>query len=595
MQAGRSAALAAAEVVRETRSAYWPTVFGSVTGAVAQDGTRITAGGLNNPNVFDRVGAGVTVSQLVADFGRTGNLVQSQSLRAGAQEDTATRLRAEVLLRVDQAYFDALRAQAVLRVARQTVEARQLVADQVSALAASNLKSGLDVSFARVNLGQAQLLLVQAQSDVDGSFAALGAAIGSPGVRTFDLVEEPMPGPPADDVAPLIAQAFRERPDLAAQQLAKQAAARFASAEHALWYRTVAAVGVAGVTPYHRDNLNDRYAAAGFNVTVPIANGGLNSARRGEAAFRAEMEDEALRDLENRVTRDVTLAWLQAKTGFQRVDLTNQLLAQASDALESHRPATTSGSVPSSETHSGAAEQDAGRDRPGERPLRLPGSNGGAAISDGAAEMRSVVVQAFRPASHRLNALEAARREAREQRAEEHDRHQHERAGPRLAVPVLVGRNRVGVDLHGQRRRSAASELRREEAVVERREEQRRRLAGDARQREHDAGDDARQRRRQHDGEDRARARRAERQRAFAHRAGHEQQQFLGRPRDDRNHHDAEREAAGERAELLERQHGDPVDEHADHDRRHAVQRVGGEPDERREAGARRTPTCRRR
>ena len=34
------------------------------------------------------------------------------------------------------------------------------------------------------------------------------------------------------------------------------------------------------------------------------------------------------------MTRDVTLAWLQAKTGFQRVDLTNQLLAQASDALE---------------------------------------------------------------------------------------------------------------------------------------------------------------------------------------------------------------------------------------------------------------------
>jgi len=334
VQAGRSAALAAAEVVRETRSAYWPTVYGSVTGAAALDGTRITAGVLNNPSVFDRVGTGVTVSQLVTDFGRTGDLVETQTLRAGAQENNATRLRAEVLLHVDQAYFDALRAQAVLRVARQTVEARQLVADQISALAASNLKSGLDVSFARVNLSQAQLLLVQAQSDVDGSFAALGAAIGSPGVTTFELVEEPMPGPPAGDVAPLIAQAFRERPDVAAQQLAKQAAAKFVAAEHALWYPTIAAVGVAGVTPYHQDTLNDRYAAAGFNVTVPIANGSLYSARHAEAAYRSEIEDDALRDLENRVTRDVTVAWLQAKTGYQRVDLTNQLLMQASDALE---------------------------------------------------------------------------------------------------------------------------------------------------------------------------------------------------------------------------------------------------------------------
>ena len=88
------------------------------------------------------------------------------------------------------------------------------------------------------------------------------------------------------------------------------------------------------------------------------------------------------------------------------------------------------------------------------------------------------------------------------------------------------------------------------------------------------------QRRRQDDGEDGARPRRAERQRALAHRAGHEQQQLLGRARDDRDHHDAEREAAGERAELLERQHGDAVGEDADDDRRHAVERVGGEPDD---------------
>jgi outer membrane protein len=334
VQAGRSAALAAGEVVREARSAYWPTVYGSVTGAAAQEGTRITAGVLNNPSVFDRLATGVAVSQLVTDFGRTGRLVQTQELRANAQEQNAERLRAEVLLRVDQAYFEALRAQAVLRVARQTVEARQLVVDQVTALAASNLKSGLDVSFARVNLSQAQLLLVQAQSDVDASFAALAAAIGSQRPTGYQLVEEPMPPPPADDASSLIAQAFRERPDLAAQQLASQAAAKFAAAEHALLFPTVAAIGVAGVTPYHQDTLNDHYAAAGFNVNVPIFNGNLYSARHAEAAYRAEVEDQTLHDLEDQVVRDVTSAWLQARTGYQRVDLTNQLLMQASDALE---------------------------------------------------------------------------------------------------------------------------------------------------------------------------------------------------------------------------------------------------------------------
>jgi len=332
--AARSAAQAAQETVREAKSAYFPTIYGSVTGAAAQDGTRITAGLLNNPSVFDRFAMGLTASQLVTDFGRTKDLVQTQKLRAGAEEQDVALLRGEVLLDVDRAYFDALRTQAVLRVAQQTVDARQLVVDQVSALASSGLKSGLDLSFARVNLSQALLLRVQAEGDVQAAFAALSTAMGAPHAETFALVDEPLPPASTADAAAVIAQALRDRPDVAAERLAAQAASSYADAERALLRPTVAAVGTAGVAPYHDSALNDHYAAAGFNVTVPVFNGGLYSARRSEATFRAQIAADALRDLENRVARDVTLAWVRVRTGYQRVDLTNQLLAQATDALD---------------------------------------------------------------------------------------------------------------------------------------------------------------------------------------------------------------------------------------------------------------------
>ena len=80
-----------------------------------------------------------------------------------------------------------------------------------------------------------------------------------------------------------------------------------------------------------------------------------------------------------------------------------------------------------------------------------------------------------------MHALEAARCQPREERAGQDDRHQNQRAGPRLAMPVFVRGNRVGEDLHGQRR-DRLRYVRAEEPVVERREEQRRRLAGDARE-----------------------------------------------------------------------------------------------------------------
>ena len=66
------------------KSAYWPAIFGNVTGAAAPDGTRITAGALNNPSIFDRFAGGVIATQLVTDFGRTSDLVATQNIFGGA-------------------------------------------------------------------------------------------------------------------------------------------------------------------------------------------------------------------------------------------------------------------------------------------------------------------------------------------------------------------------------------------------------------------------------------------------------------------------------------------------------------------------------
>jgi outer membrane protein len=336
IKAEQYSAQAAEQTVREARSAFFPTAFGAVTAAGASsDGSRLAAGALNNPSVYDRFATGIGVSQLVTDFGRTKDLVQSSTLNAQSTEKTVDARRADILLQVDRAYYDALRAKAVLQVAQETVSTRQTVADQVQALANANLKSGLDVSFAQVNLSDAQLLLVQAQNDLQSAYVSLAEALGDrTAAVTYDLVDEPQPPAPTNDSSALIAQALRDRPDVAAQRLADQAATEFARAEHSLWMPTVSLLGAAGVSPYHGTGILDHYSAGGVNVTIPVANGGLFNARHAQALYKAQAEDELTRDLENRVSRDVTVAWLTARTSYQRLDLTNQLLAHASDALD---------------------------------------------------------------------------------------------------------------------------------------------------------------------------------------------------------------------------------------------------------------------
>src|SRR5271165_2909441 len=125
---------AAGQVPVEIRSSLQPTIFGSVTGVAADSGSRLAAGALNNPVVYDRLGSGVSVNQLVTDFGRTSNLISSAKFRASAQEQVSETVRANILLETDRAYFAVLRAQALLTVAQQTVTARQLVVDQVTQL-----------------------------------------------------------------------------------------------------------------------------------------------------------------------------------------------------------------------------------------------------------------------------------------------------------------------------------------------------------------------------------------------------------------------------------------------------------------------------
>jgi outer membrane protein len=333
IRSGEYTAMAASDAVREVRSAYFPALYGSLTGAEADANTRITAGGLNNPTILDRFAYGVATSQTITDFGRTSELVASAQLRAVSQQQEVANRRASVLLDVDSAYFNVLRATAVSRIAEQTVSARQVVVDQVNALMNSGLKSSLDLSFAKVSLGEAQLLLVQAQNDVQASFARLSQVLGDSRSTTYEVMEAPMPPPPADTAESLIADALQNRPDVARERFAEQSAAKLAAAEHSLWLPTVSLIGAAGLTPYRQSGLNDHYAALGVNISVPVLNGGLFSARRGEANFRAMAQQQALQELENSVARDVRVAWLDARTAQQRLALTGDILAQATDAV----------------------------------------------------------------------------------------------------------------------------------------------------------------------------------------------------------------------------------------------------------------------
>jgi outer membrane protein len=334
-------ALAQRQVVRETRSAELPTLNGEVTGVGAEEASRLSAGSLNASRLLNHAGAGVEFNQLITDFGRTRNLVASSSLQARASDQQTQATREEIVLAADLAFYRALEAQATLQVAQSTVNARQAVSDQVSALTASRLKSTLDQSFAQVNLSQAQLLNLDAQSQFDAAMAGLNEVLGTTDDTAYSLIDDPAPpAPVAPSAEAVIALALQQRPDLLAVELTHDADLRFARAQHDQLLPTISGLGVVGATPWAPNPnpttyfLQDWYGAAGVNVGIPIFNGFKYHAEATEADLRARASDEQSRVLMDRIVRDVRTAWLTMTTAQQRMRVTAQLVHEANTALD---------------------------------------------------------------------------------------------------------------------------------------------------------------------------------------------------------------------------------------------------------------------
>jgi outer membrane protein len=179
---------------------------------------------------------------------------------------------------------------------------------------------------------------VRAQDSVQQAFAELGRAMGSDQPANYQLADEPLPSAPPATADQLVAQALGNRPELASLRFSRDASYKFAEAEKDLSRPTVSVLAVGGFAQFINTpvgtTIPSEYEGVGANVSIPVFNGHLFSARREAALERALESDQRLRDQQQRVSRDVRVAWASTNDAFQRIDVTAQFLRQAALALD---------------------------------------------------------------------------------------------------------------------------------------------------------------------------------------------------------------------------------------------------------------------
>ncbi len=329
-------ALAQHQVLCESRAGELPQVNGSLTAVAAKDGSRVASGELNDSRLFQHAGGGVEVTQLLTDFGRTPNLVAAARLEERSQQAGALATSEDVVLLTDQAFYNALEAQALLQVAQQTVKTRQAIEGQVNQLTKNNLRSTLDLTFANVDLSQSQLQQLDAVSNANAAMAAFNEVLGLDHQVTYTLVDDGIAlAVPPPDSQTLIQTALAQRPDLRAADLHRQSEQKLSKAQSDQRLPTISALGTVGGDPVRPGQyfVSSWNGAVGANINIPIFNGFLYSAQAQETQLRASAASEQTRELRNSIVRNVETAWLQANNAYQRISVTQQLLQQADQSL----------------------------------------------------------------------------------------------------------------------------------------------------------------------------------------------------------------------------------------------------------------------
>ena len=248
--------------------------------------------------------------------GRLSNLVRAASLRERAVTQDVGAVQAETGLRIKEAYYRALLAGEVIKVAQSRVDADIELVRNAQALFTAG--KGLEASVRRgeAERADADRALTTARNNQAKALLDLKAAMGVQLDSDITLADPLTFLPPAGDLAKQLADAAQTRPELLASRSRVQAAEAQTRSVRGSQGPQVAGMAMADGFTSHPLGTREGYTV-GIVISLPLLDGGQRKAETAQARAHAERADAERRDLELRVANEVTQAWLDVSTAAE--------------------------------------------------------------------------------------------------------------------------------------------------------------------------------------------------------------------------------------------------------------------------------------
>lgn len=311
------------------RAAYLP--------AVDLDASFIRARTTPGVGATTSLSPALSLDYLLFDFGGRNAASEAARQTLIAADYSHNQAIQDVILHVEQAYYDYLDAKALLTAQAATIKERQTSLDSADARHRAGVATIADVLQARTASSQAQLTYETIEGNLRRLQGTIATEMGLPAATPFEVGELPQDVPAqlvSDAVESLIARAVADRPELAAARAAVESARARVQVARAQGLPSVSIGTSAG--PYFTNGLSQHSTlySAGISLRVPLFTGFRNTYDIRAAEVETKLAGENARGLEQQIDLQVWTSYYALQTAMKRLTTSRDLLRDANESAD---------------------------------------------------------------------------------------------------------------------------------------------------------------------------------------------------------------------------------------------------------------------
>lgn len=321
--------------VELARAGYWPLV----TANYSYQRNKLVNFTGNSVGTQTRYGPSISLSYLLWDFGHRAGSLDAANFALTAANLSQSQTLQDVILKVEQNYYQVLGLQALQDADQQNVEDAQASLDAARQRRKSGLATIGDVYQAEAALAGAQLALQQTEGNLAIARGQLAIASGYHANTKLILAPwQPKVSPqlPSQDITNLMQQARASRPELLASKAREQEAISSLEATRGQGLPTIVLNANAGhnTSVFSDTRTSANSYSAGVTLNVPLFAGFGDQAAIHEAQASVDLAQATTKQLQQQVELEVWQAYQNMHTAATTLTTTSVQLKSARQAAD---------------------------------------------------------------------------------------------------------------------------------------------------------------------------------------------------------------------------------------------------------------------